>query len=237
MTQETPREVAEKLILDAERFKANVDKPTGMPMPNLNLSTIVPLDDEFLHLTCHVDQGLSSKIKKGEYVDLEKLLPKDPTRKLTNENRMELVNRDRLPFFVPVTDKEKIGSVRKWKQASRVYAAIYSRANPLRSVEIWQYVYIINLAASSYSWENVACYDYTFRQLMHHYPSRSWSTIYHQMWSLAMRDPISRNGFAARNSSGGGDHQQRSQRDNNCWKFNKNKCKFGSRCRAQVQLL
>ena len=74
-------------------------------------------------------------------------------------------------YFVPAQDCDlKIGNVRKWEQAFRVYAAIYSRANPHRSAEIWQYVFVINTAAASYIWENVANYDYTFRKLMDKYP-------------------------------------------------------------------
>ena len=112
-------------------------------------------------------------------MDLEKLLPKDPTRKLTDESRMELVNREGATFFIPAGDREaKINNVRRWEQAFRVYATIYSRANPHRSAEIWQYIYTINLASSSYIWENVACYDYTFRQLMGQFPACSWATIY-----------------------------------------------------------
>ena len=33
-------------------------------------------DDDFFHVACHVDPQLKAKIKKGEYVELDKLLPK-----------------------------------------------------------------------------------------------------------------------------------------------------------------
>ena len=56
--------------------------------------------------------------------------------------------------------------MRQWKQAFRVYAAIYSRANPTRAAEIWQYVEIINQAAGTYVLENVASYDFHFRKMM-----------------------------------------------------------------------
>ena len=109
---------------------------------------------------------------------------------------MELINRDGSTYFVPVgLDRDqKINNIRKWEQAFRAYVTIYSRANPSRSAEVWQYIYTINLAANAYAWENVASYDYTFRQLMSQYPAWNWSTIYQQMWSLTMRDPISRVG-------------------------------------------
>ena len=225
-----------KMVVDAENYRATLDQPPGTVhgqfSPNQNFSA----DDEFLHITCHVDGPLKQKIERGEFIELEKLLPKDPTKKLTNDGRMELVNRDGYTYFVPAADKDKINGVRKWEQAFRVYAAIYSKANPHRASEIWQYVYTINLAASSYIWENVACYDYTFRHLMSNNPSRSWAIIYHQMWSLAMRDPVQRaNGsFHSRSGHGQGDTGGRNtSRDNYCWKFNKNKCRFGSRCRYE----
>ena len=31
-------------------------------------------DDDFFHLTCHIDANLKTKIEKGQYVDLDKLL-------------------------------------------------------------------------------------------------------------------------------------------------------------------
>ena len=51
--------------------------------------------------------------------------------------------------------KNKITSVRWWEQVFRVDAAIYNHANPHRSAEICQYVFVINSAASTYTWENV----------------------------------------------------------------------------------
>ena len=66
-------------------------------------------------------------------------------------------------YLTPVSDREgKISGLRKWEQAFRVYAAIYSKANPCRAAEIWQYLHVINTAAASYTWDNVAYYDYTF---------------------------------------------------------------------------
>ena len=226
------------MILDAEKFWAAVDRPNGKDLVIMPSCTI---DDEFFHLTCHVDPNLIPKIERGEFVDLEKLLPKDPTRRMSPaDGRMELVNRDSVTFFMPVCDREnlKINGICRWEQAFRIYAAVYCNANQHRAAEIWQYVYIINLAANSFTWENVACYDYAFRQLMSRHPKCSWSTIFQQMWSLSMRDPVYRNFNNNNNSftshgSAGRSNNGRSHRDNYCWKFNKNKCKFGSRCKFE----
>ena len=123
------------------------------------------------------------------------MLAKDgSTRMFNEEKRIELVSRGGATFFTPVQDRDcKINSIRKWEQAFRIYVAIYTRANPERATEIWQYVYVINTAAMSYHWNNVAFYDCTFRQLMAFKPWRSWAKTYTQDWNLAMRDPISRN--------------------------------------------
>ena len=115
-------------------------------------------DDDFFHLTCHIEPNLRSKIEKGEFVVLDKLLPKNHlSHKLEDDNRMEIVNRDRMTYFVPASDCDNtINGIKKWDQAFRVYAAIYCKCNPSRSAEIWQYIYTIHTAASSFQWDNVA---------------------------------------------------------------------------------
>ena len=161
-------------------------------------------------------------------MELEKLLPRNRfPHKLGEDNRMEMVNRDGMTFFVPATDKDcSITNVRRWDQAFRIYAAIYCKANPTRSAEIWQYVYTIHTAASSFSWENVAWYDYTFRQLMAVKPKCSWAKTYLQFWNLAMRNPINGQSNISNNNSSGSGNKPRNKkygdwRDNCCWVFNR----------------
>ena len=224
-------------LLQVENARSLVtDKVQGMTMAMPVLPPSLPVqqpaiseDDEFFHLTCHVDNGLKTKIERGEFVELEKLLPKarSVNQRFSDENRMQLVNRDGYSYWVPV-EKDKIGSVQRWEQAFRIYAAIYSRANPGHAYEIWQYVHTITTAAANFAWDNVAEYDFTFRQLMATYPQRSWSRLYNHMWSLCMKDPVNKhsnvggrnNNFAGRRSD-----SQKGDREKYCWRFNKNKCK------------
>ena len=72
-------------------------------------------DDDFFHLTCHIEPNLIHKIEKGEYVELEKLLPKDKVGKSGEENHLEWVQRDGGTFLVPAQCDGKIGSFRKWE--------------------------------------------------------------------------------------------------------------------------
>ena len=256
---------ADRTILEAERFKATINTPPGkMTCSEYNSNNDEvdssmrdnterrsKSDDDFFHLTCHVDPTLVAKIEKGEFVDLERLLPKDRfgIRTNTSEQRMEWVKSEEGTFLVPTSDKSaRINSFKKWEQAFRVYATIYCGANPNRAKEIWQYVSIINTAASSFVWDNVANYDYTFRQLMAFNPDRSWAITYHHMWSLSMKDPLQRNHVPRQVNYYGG-HQEKSNfkgsgnnNNNNakkwtktpdyCWSFNKGQfCKYGKNCK------
>ena len=122
---------------------------------------------------------------------------------------------------------------------------IYCSTNPHRACEIWQYILVINTAASSFIWENVYNYDITFRQLMQFNPGRSWAITYTHMWNLSMRTPLpnktngnSFGGFSMGNSTGrntpgkGGAQQLKKRKSDYCWSFNKGqKCKFGSKCK------
>ena len=199
------RSLADKLVIDAEKFKASVAPP---PKGNYefnpdaqdfkDLLTILKSkcdddgDDEFFHITCHLDLNTRQKIGRGEFVDLEKLLPR-PRGQPAGEGETEII-RNGSTYLLPTLSSSgnKITNVRLWEQAFRVYAVVYSEANSHRAVEIWQYVHIINSAASTFTWENVSFYDTTFRQLMDAKPKRSWAKIYNQVWNLAMRDHIPR---------------------------------------------
>ena len=234
------RDKADRSILDAEKFRAEVAIPKGK-VPSevskeIHLKRLLDNDDDFFHVTCHIDSAIKENIRNGEFVELEKLLPRERGSVALNASgedfdfktflqaisrggstylRLQLDNRDK-----------KINSIRKWEQAFRVYAAIYTEAHPGRAAEIWQYVYTINTAALSFSWDNVYYYDQTFRCLMEEKPWRSWSKTYTQGWNIAMRDNIGMS--HNRNYSNAptvGPMKKKDWKDECCWKYNKNKCK------------
>ena len=56
-----------------------MEKPIGK---DFDLSVIKEIleqhdDDDFFHLTCHINPALRKRIEQGLYVDLERLLPKN----------------------------------------------------------------------------------------------------------------------------------------------------------------
>ena len=186
------KRIAEKSILDAEQFKATIIEPEPGKSPEMNFVNAREdigsglSDDNFFHLTCHVESSLIVKIEKGEFVELEKLVPKDKRQK-SDDNHLEWIHQDGGTFLAPVVDRaNKITNFRKWDQAFRVYATIYCRANPSRAKEIWQYVLVINTAATTFMWDNVYEYDVTFRHLMPFNLNRSWAVTYNQMWNLCI---------------------------------------------------
>ena len=231
--EEVQRRV-DQTIIQAEKFKVTVEKPSpGMTVVPFDISVIEnnqkqkqhnvsPVllahnvvgtglsDDDFFHQTCHIDSNLRSKISKGEFVDLDKLLPKDrlfdSSNQYTNETKLEWVQSEGGTYLVPAKKTSRINCFRKWEQAFRMYPTIYCTENPLRAREIWQYISVINTASLAYSWENVYNYDIIFRQLMEFNPTRSWAVTYNQMWNLLMTNPITGNGQRQRNSFGQGFH-------------------------------
>ena len=204
-------------------------------------------DDDSFHLTCHIEPSLIHKIEKGEFVELDKLLPKLGGFK-GDDNRLEWVQHDGGTYLVPASRDNKITSIRRWEQAFRAYATIYCGTNPHQSKEIWQYISVINTVAASYSWDKVYNYDITFRHLMAFNPSHSWAVTYNQMWNLSMRDPLPKHshnagqrfnnssysghatnkGVGSTNSASG----SKKKKPDYCWNFNKGiKCKFGKGCK------
>ena len=240
---EEARSKADKLIAEVEQFKATLNTPQGILNKQNYTDGFVKEDDEFFHITCHVDAVTISCIQRGNFIDLDKLLPQNRAVNADSEPKSELVFREGCPVIVPHMDKSQcITNVRKWEQAFRVYAAVYSQANPSRGPEIWQYVYTINHTANAYSWANVVEYDFAFRQMMAVNPARKWSKIYQQMWTMCMTDPHKNSFNHNRGSypSGGGHYNHISGSKGNastkskpdfCWKFNKGKCKFGGDCK------
>ena len=215
------RDEAARIIMEMEIGKVKLDAPQGNAEVNCAWYSDI-VDDEFFHITCHVDQALHNKIEVGQFMELEKLLAKNklPTRG-SHKGRLGLFSCDGMTYFAPAGEKEvKIGNVHRWEQAFRVYAAIYSKANPSRASEIWQYVHVIHLAANTYQWSNVAEYNYTFHQLMSAYPAHFWVKTYLQGWNIIMRDHLVRD-----HASGSG---KGFNKDNICWPFNKGKCNDSS---------
>ena len=246
--QEQARTHTNELILEAERRKAALIPPSGMDVTTSfgTFATVPAVDvnfndddaSNFCQVTAHIDNNTMYKIARGQLLDLDKLTPKEVTKVYDkSDNQIEFVNKDGKTYFVPCAEKEsaKISGVRGWEKAFRVYAAIYTRFNPHRGAEIYQYVHSINLAAASYSWDNVAYYDFQFRKIMSDNPQRSWAKVHTQLWSLAMRDAKPTDKSSTARNTNNNAKRGSFDKDSVCWRFNRNQCKkqnckFEHRC-------
>ena len=245
--EEVAREVTDRIILKSEKFKAQLVAPKGMPSKidsSIELLRKLDNDDDFFHTSCHIEPALRQKIEQGEFIDLDKLLPSEKGGvSMVQDNRLGLVYEDGEAFLAPAKKVNKINSIRKWDSAFRVYATIFTEANPHRASELLQYVQVIHLAAANNPWENVSYYDFTFRQLMATKPWRSWAKTYTQGWNIAFTNSARafNNGNSNSNGPSFGKSKGVSKGNNNgisgtsgnwkddcCWKYNKNQCKRSS---------
>ena len=122
-------------------------------------------DDDMFIINEHVDPALVAKIKRGENVDLAKLLPME--KKLYDDGRLQMINKDRMSYFMPGTEKDPfkdpINCFKQWEQAFGIYTNIYLLKNPNRAVETLQYSHSIREAATRFVWDDEYHYDCCFR--------------------------------------------------------------------------
>ena len=237
-----PRERSALFEQQNEKYKEELLHVSGMLKdktkvvnvvePN-NLFHSVIVDDKYTAIASHVDDNTRQKIVMGEYVDLVKLIPRD--RVMAEEDqRMEMVNRGGLSYWVPINDRGdgSINNIAKWEEAFRIYSRIYTEGNPGRAIELIQYSHIIHEEALEYPWESVYAYDREFRVHMSKHPSRNWGIILQQAWTLKMRKSQKGNGYhsnSGRDNLGNGRNRNR----NICWKSNQGRCTYGMSCKFE----
>ena len=208
---------ARERIINAEKFKAQIEAPRG-----IDLDAKILDDDDLMFVSCNVEENTIEKVEKGKFFEMDRFLNKpDEINDQNDEQKMVLVNRGGWSAWEPAGNhrKQKITNVHLWEKAFRVYMAIYTRVNPHKASEMIQYLHTIHLAASKFSWENVAQYDRIFRRWMEKNPNRSWGKTLSQMWNICMTDPVN---TKTNNVSG----KKEGYSCPNCWKFNKGNCNY-----------
>ena len=213
------------------RRKADLNRVEILEVKGEKNLISVMLDEDYLIVGSHVDENTRNKITNGEYIDFAKLIPKDKIMS-EEDHRMEMINKNGMSFWVPVSDRESssITGFSKWEQAFHVFSNIYTHYYPDKAGDLIQYNHVIYSAAQSFIWENVYRYDREFRMhLGRHHPHRSWSTILQQVWTMCMRDKVTTPNHHNHGSgpSGAGGNARRKI----CFNFNKGICTFGQRCK------
>ena len=225
------------MLREAEVAKARIHVTSGKDFIDLyhQKNSTMLLDEKYVVVGAHIEDQLVQKIIKRKYVDFGKLIPKDRVL-LEEDSRMEMHVKNGKTYWIPVHETSSINNFNKWEQAFRVFANIYTKANPNRAAELIEYNRLIHTASLSFAWDNVYLYDKEFRLHMSRYPQRSWAIILQQAWSMCLKDRIHRADFAGGsgfngNSSGGS--SSRARINEPCRRFNRGKCNFGLGCRYE----
>lgn len=257
LAERESKERADKILLEAELNRAELLKPGNDSkliseqeliaeklgeLLGVNLKHLV-YDAQHKSLGSHVDAAMRSRILRGEYVELEKLLPKHLKGNSQNQKRMHLVNTEGRALWAPENEGPEINSYRKWEQAFEVYASIYITGFPKRAGELYDYKYVIRDAADNFIWENVAGYDEEFRRHLGSHPSRGWTPKLSDEWTKHMKTQLHKHGEKGGAASTSGGHSSfANQNVNNnggagqkareiCRRYNKGRCTFGKACK------
>ena len=218
----------EEITREAERGKAHIFEVKGKESTYLHTALI---DEGYVMMGTHLDTGTKQKIEEGQYVDLARLLPRDKVR-TEDDHRLEMVNKGELTYWIPMADRDlsPINSYIRWEQVFRVYTNVFAKANPNRVTEILQYNHTIELAVTSFHWNDIYQYDREFRIHMGENPERNWGIILQQGWSIYLKNPINNNAQAGSNRS---EHNQNSSAIGKkiCFRYNRGHCSFGLRCK------
>ena len=136
----------------------------------------------------HVDSVIRAKIENGEYVDFGRLLLKDRSNVMGDEDdRYELTVKNGKTFWSPVNEPIAITNFLQWEQAFSIYSNIYNHKYPRKLTELIQYNHIIHSVSLMYTWDNVYAYDKDFRRHLSRHPDCPWNLILHQAWFLYLK--------------------------------------------------
>ena len=118
------------------------------------LAHSVFVDEEYSIVGEHIDSNLRDRIVAGEYIDFARLLPRDRLAFQEDGQRMEMINKNGMSFWLPIRDRSegaRITNFQRWEQAFRMYSKIYTEKYPDKATELIQYNCIIHSASLSFT--------------------------------------------------------------------------------------
>ena len=229
-----PATQADVTIREAEKSKARLFEVSGKELCNFDSMSVSQMDQDYQMIDSHIDEVTKQKIQNLEYVDFSKLTSRNRFLKDSDDQRMEIVNRNGYTFLAPLSERDsiQINSYNKWKEAFRVFSNILTTKYPDKSTELLQYNHTIHTASTSYVWENVYTYDREFRHHIQRHPSRSWAIILQQAWAMILKDRLKNDNSVFQKGNWSNSSGKNNKRDREpCRRFNKGRCTFGLSCR------
>ena len=139
-----------------------------------------------------------------------------------------------MTYLAPIAEREviQITSYNKWEQAFRVFSNVLTSKYPQKATELLQYNHTIHTASMAYIWENVYNYDKEFCHHISRHPTRTWSVILQQAWTMILKDRVrGDNTFFYKGSFGGGGNGKTNKKDREpCRCFNKGRYMYRLSC-------
>ena len=154
-----------------------------------NVISYIELNENHSPVTSVCDNiGLHvSKIIKGEYVELENLLPvslSDSNMQTTRSRHIVMGQEGHLEL--QSKNVKKINGISTWLDAFITYCSIYLTAHSNCAQCLLKHMFNVKLASSmskELSWKN---YDQQFRMKKSQNPSMSWGNVDMELWVLCM---------------------------------------------------
>ena len=183
-------------VQEVELNKAEMYEVPGKTINFMSGETVAQMDQDYQMIDAHVDLPTRRKIQCFEYIDFSKLIAKGKSN--TEEQRLELVSKNGATFLSPVADRENV----QISSNLRTYSNILTARFPQKATELLQYNHTIHTASTSYQWDNVYSYDREFRQHISRHPTRTWSVILQQAWTMILKDRIKYDNNSHKNKGG-----------------------------------
>ena len=146
---------------------------------------------------------------------------------------MQIVNRGGQAWWEEIGDRvQTVGNYKRWEQAFRVYADVYTSVHIGRGSELIQYNHVIHSLSPSFTGDNVYAYDCEFRRHMSRNPRRNWGIILQHAYTMLIKDRLTN--FSSNPGKVNQDNTNNfcsMGNKNICYSFNRGNCKFGSRCK------
>ena len=148
------------------------------PTPNREVPLLSPGKAE----ACgHVSISTREKIKRGEYIELNSLLPPTPGYQVEESLAKRIrLSEDDGQLVLSTTSgaaKRKLDNLAAWLEAWSIYCSILFVAQSDRASELIAYQLRIVQAARKYRWPAVLEYDMCFRQKAAYIPALQWDTV------------------------------------------------------------
>ncbi len=202
-SKETPVDNHGFAISDTiKAIRASCNSQNNSYKPSIkDVNDVVSMEDDELklalgNLMCngladHVDFPIIKKILKGEFVELDRLLPPTLEEIQKKSKKLGTVAYDKDDGRMTV-DKEwesnQIKSFNQWSQAFDIYSSVYCISHPEERFDMLAYVRIIRNASHSMSGKvgshHWLMYDRLFRSKKSKYPALSWATIDWEIFCL-----------------------------------------------------